>query len=282
MIRLFLAVFIIACSNTSVFADKPVLTLVYKEAGKPPYIQPAPDNSGLYFDMMRRAAEKIGFQLTVLRAPKKRTYLMLENGDADLYASGQFKDYRSQFLYYFQNGLHRKEEYYGLTSIGVPELASIQEINYHGLKWLVELGSSQSRLAGELGVKYYELEDAVNVSKSIQLISLARPFIYRIIIDDLSAYMKDKGVTSMEELGIRVQQSCFDTTVANLYTSFSRFSRHYSEQTNLMYDKTKPLSAENFPVELVPGTVAYRFKHALQEMIQSGEIVALKRKYSIE
>jgi len=282
MIRFTLVLLVFVCSSASVFAEQPILNLIYKDAGKPPYIQTAPDSSGLYYDMMKRAAEKIGFQLEVIRAPKKRTYLKLEQGTADLYASGQFKDYRSEFLYYFPNGLYRREEYYGLTSMEVPELSSIQEINQYRLKWLVELGSSQTRMADEYGVKYYELEDAVNVDKAIQLISLGRPFIYRIIIDDLKDYMKNKKITSMEDVGVRIQRSCFKTTSAELYTSFSRFSPHYKEQLNPSYNESAPLNAENFPFELVPGTVPFKFKQALQEMIISGEVDALKRKYLIK
>ncbi len=265
-----------------VFAQKPFLTLVYKEAGKSPYIQESPDSSGLYLDMMKMASARIGFDLIVERSPKKRTYSSLKQGKVDLYASGEFKDYRSEFLYYFPNGLHRYEEYYGLTPIDIPELNSIHDISRYGLKWLVELGSSQSKQAMALGVKFHEHNDAVHIGTAIQLLSIGRPFIYRVIKTDLKKHMKKHNIISMQRLGIRIQHNSFKSTSAKLYASFSRFSPYYKEQPNPLYDSSKPLSAENFPHELVPGSVAYRFKQALHDMINSGDITALKLKYSIK
>ncbi len=267
--------------SNSISAEEHVLKLVYKDIGNPPYMQPAPDNSGLYFDMMQRAVEKIGFQLKVIRSPKKRTYRNLENGKADLYASGEFRDYRSKFLFYFPNGLHRVEVFYGVTSIDVPEISSISEINYHNLEWMVELGSSWPLQAQAFGVKYFEIENA-RIEKAIELLSKKRPVFFKIIKEEIEEYMNKNNITSMEDLGIRIHKKCCKTHTAPLYTGFSRFSPHYQEQPNSLFDKTRPISAENFPFELVPGSVPYKLKTALQEMINSGEITVLKQKYSIE
>jgi len=99
---------------------------------------------------------------------------------------------------------------------------------------------------------------------------------------EVHEYINKVNITSMKDLGIRVHKKCCHTKKAQLYTCFSRFSPYYKEQPNLSYDKTKQISAENFPTMLVPGTVPYKLKNALQEMIDSGEIEDLKQKYSIE
>lgn len=278
---LFIIMTMIVCLSGIGFAEKPVLKLVYKDIGKPPYMQAAPDNSGLYYDIMKRAVEKIGFKLVVLRLPKKRTYKLLEAGKADLYASGVFKDYRSEFLYYFPNGLHRNEIYYGLTSIDIPEITSILEINKYNLLWFVELGSSNVLEAQKLGVNYFETSD-VRIDRALKLIAGQRRCFYRVLKTDLDEYMDKKKNVSMKELGVRLHKKCFKSLEKPLHTAFSRVSPYYSEQPNLLYDKTKPVSVDNFPFEPVPGSVPYLLKKALQEMIDSGEIATLQQKYSID
>ena len=105
-------------------------------------MQKAPDSSGLYLDLMSRAAEKIGFEIEIVRLPKNRTYKMLEIGEADLYASGEFRDYRSDFLFFFNNGLYREQIFYGLTTSGIPELFSISDINKYDHLTILSVGSS--------------------------------------------------------------------------------------------------------------------------------------------
>lgn len=268
--------FFIISSNSFVFSDEKVLKLVYKDIGKPPYMQVAPDNSGLYFDMMQRAAEKIGFRLKVVRLPKIRTYMYLKTGRADLHASGEFRDYRSKYLYYFSNGLYRKENYYGLTSIEIPELTSIPEINKYNLSWIVELGSSWPLQAEAFGVKYSEVKKT-DIDMAIKYIRHGRSVFFRVIKKDLEEYMVKKNITSMEDLGVRVHKNACKTHTSPLYVGFSRFSPHYKEEPNLQYDKNKPLSPENFPFKLVPGSVPHKLQNAFKEMIDSGEINSLKK-----
>ena len=165
-------------SSSILFAENNVLKLVYKDIGNPPYMNTAPDNSGLYRDLMEKACKKIDFELKIIRLPKKRTYLELETGDADLYASGEFRNYRSEFLYYFPNGLYRHEVYVGLTSLDIPEISSISEINKYNLEWVVELGSSWPHDAIKYGVKYNEMKDT-RIKRAVQLLKLGRPFFFK-------------------------------------------------------------------------------------------------------
>lgn len=266
------------CVIFPVHAEKPNLTLVYKDVGNPPFMEVAPDSSGLYADMLNRAAAKIGHNLTIKRLPKKRTYVQLEHGSADLYPSGQFREYRSKFLYYMPNGLKRHEVYYGLTSQKIPALTSVAQIGEHGLDWFMELGSSWPHKARSLGLKYTEIKD-VSIEKAVKLIELGRPIFFQVNSELLKKYMQKNNLASMQELGVRVHTEIGVVNEAPLYTCFSRFSPHYREELNPDYDENKPLSPENFPFRPVAGSIVDKFRRALQEMIDDGEIAVLRKKY---
>lgn len=253
------------------------LTLVYKDAGTSSYMGVAPDSSGLYKDLMTRAAEKIGFKLKIVRGPKKRLYKMLEEGEADLYASAAFRVSRSKFLFYMLNGLYRHKQYYGLTSLNIPMLSNIKDISKYDLSWVVEMGSSSPERAKVYGLKHLEIED-VTVERAVQMLTRDRPFFFLINKIDVHKYMKEHHLASMCEVGVRLH-CCYLDVAAPLYSNFSRNSPYYHEEPNLRYDAKKPLSPENFPFQLVAGSVSYKFQKALREMIDSGEVEALARKY---
>lgn len=256
------------------------LTLVYKDIGKPFYMAPAPDNSGLYFDLITAAVEKIGFKLKIIRVPKKRGYSMLNKGVADLYPSTTINKTRADFLFYIPNGLRRIETYYGLTAMSVPELKSVSQINEYGLQWLVELGSTQPKQASDFGVPYNAIKK-VEIDKAIKLIQAGRPFFYRVIKRELESYMEENDISDMSAVGIKVHKNCHPNIDVPLYLGFSRYSPHYREQKNINYVDTKPLTIDNYPYELVRGSVPDRLRNALQEMIDNGEVKALQKKYGV-
>lgn len=265
----------------SVFAESnSTLVLVYKDIGKPPFMEVAPDCSGLYKDLMTRAAQKIGFELEVVRGPKKRLYGMLERGLADLYASGLFRESRVEFLFYMPNGLHTHKQHYGLTSLRIPQIKKLSDINVHDLYWVVELGSSKPGKAKQQGVNFQEVKK-ISVDKAVQLLKRERPFFFLINSADVNKYMSEKQLVSMSEVGVRLH-ICTPKVESPLFSCFSRRSPYYQEEPNPNFDSSKPVSYDNFPVRLVPGSVPYKFNQALQEMIEDGEVEALGKKYFAE
>ncbi|CCO22695.1 hypothetical protein [Maridesulfovibrio hydrothermalis] len=280
MLRTFALIlfFVFLLPYTAVAEERPVLTMVYKDIGKPPYMQVKPDNSGLYLELMTRAVEKIGYELRIIRGPKKRTHYMLKHGLADLYPAAVFRVKRSEFLYYIPNGLYRHESYYGLTGKNIPDLNSISDIRNHKLVWIVELGCSWGEEADRYGVAYSEVKE-ITVDRALKMLIHKRPFFFRFIKEDLEKYMEANNLKSFEGKGVKLHKFCCHSNKGTLYVGFSRKSPLYSEQVNTAYDPEKPLSADNFPFELVPGSVPYRLKIALQEMIDSGEIASLAEKY---
>ncbi len=262
-----------------IFSQDNVLKMVYKDSGNIPYMQKAPDNSGLYFDLISRAAEKIDYKIEVIRLPKIRTYRLLELGKVDIYASGEFRDYRSEFLFYFTNGLHREEIFYGLTTSEIPELMSISDINKYDLTWVFELGNSWPLQAKKFNVKYNMRTDGHQIDKAINLLKAGRPLFFKFTNVEINGYLKSQNIESLEEIGIKVHKHCCDSNKAPLYTAFSRFSKHYKEQSNPDFTIDKKLGVNNFPVELVPGSIPDKLKSALLEMIESGEVELLIKKY---
>lgn len=276
-----LFLFVLIGYSANILGEDKVLRLVYKDIGKPPYIEEAPDNSGLYYDLMSLAARKIGFKIEVLRLPKKRSYLLLQSGKADLYASAEFREYRSEFLLYFPNGLYRKERFYGVTKGDIPKIESLSDINTYKLKWVVEMGSSYSHMADSLGINYLETSDT-RIEKIVQFLQLGRPFFFHVIIEDVETYLEENNLSSLDELGIRVHRIKALDKQAQLYTCFSRFSPHYKEEPNPDYDTSRPISAENFPTRAVPGSVVDQFRNALQELIDMGKIEQMIRDYNLD
>ncbi len=266
---------------SDIASEKKVLTLVYKDVGNPPYMQVAPDNSGLYLELMTLVVEKIGYKLKVLRPPKKRGYKQLQLGLADLYASGEFRENRSRFLFYFPNGLHRIEKFYGLTSMDIPDIYSISDINQYRLTWIFEAGSSWPEQAKYFDVKYLEIKEPT-IEKALSYLRSNRSVFFKVEKNKLTEFTEKHQITSLQEKGVKVHQYCCKSHTAPLYTGFSRSSPFYQEQINPMFDNSLPLSPENYPFMLTPGSVPDQLKNALQLMIDSGEIEALKLKYKVD
>jgi len=271
--------FAVTCSASTASEEK-ILTLVYKDIGNPPYMQPSPDNSGLYLDLMTIAVERIGYKLKILRPPKKRGYRQLERGVVDLYASGEFRENRSKFLHYFANGLSRKEVFYGLTTANIPDLYSISDINLYDLTWIFEAGSSWPEQAVLHNVQYSEIKQP-NFEKALTYLQSNRSVFFKIEQQQLKQFLENTDDAYLNKRGIKVHQYCCEPHFAPLYTGFSRFSPLYEEQPNPFFDNSKVTSPENFPSMLVPNSIPDQLKNALQEMIDTGEIDLIKQAYKI-
>lgn len=273
--------FLFFISIMSLTAQDKVLTLVYKDVGKIPYMQASPDNGGVYVELLEAAVNKIGFQLVVKRVPKPRTYLELSLGNADIYPSVVFNIKRSEILYFIKNGLHRHEVYYLLTDIAIPDLRIPSDINDARLQWQVEIGSTQAKQAENLGIVYHQTKD-ISIYKAIRSIQAGRPFCYRVTSSELEHYMHKNNISLMSEIGIKVHKNCFPDLSAPLFVGFSRNSPFYEEEINPYYDKTLPISVENFPYRLVAGSIPDQLQKVLQQMIDNEDVLNLMRKYGVE
>jgi hypothetical protein len=258
--------------------ENKTLIMVYKPIAKIPYIQKGPDNSGVYFDMMKLAVEKIGYNLKVLRVPKARGYAMLKNGKADLYASGEFKSYRSKFLYYFPNGLYRDEEFVCLTSHEVPNLEKIPDINKHKLTWFLERGSSWPHHAKKIKVKYRELKTAT-IDIALEFITSKRPAMFLISKEEIDNYVGTSDEHKRNFNKFKTHSNCGYSKHKKLNVGFSKYSKYYKDTVNEDFSANEKASVENSPVKPLKGSVAYQLENTFKDLIESGVIDQILKKY---
>ncbi|WP_250655063.1 hypothetical protein [Alkalimarinus coralli] len=160
---------LIATSNTSLAKPPCELSMTYKDVGKPDYMAPSPNNSGLYKALYSEAAKRVGCKLVIKRFPKKRTLRQLQSGKIDIYPSTGFDEKRSLFLFYTPNGLFRDETYYGLTPLSVSHLESIGEIKNHGLTWIIEAGRTTVEKAKRQQLPYQALVGLIGIGRHLTM-----------------------------------------------------------------------------------------------------------------
>ena len=251
--------------------------MVYKPIAKSPYIEKSPNNSGIYLDTMKMAVEKISFKLEVHRIPKAHGYEMLKSGEADLYASGEYKKYRSKLLYYFPNGLYRNEDFVCLTSFHIPNLHKISEINKHNLTWFLERGSSWSFLAKKLKVNYRELNSAT-LDNAVDFISAKRPAMFLISKEEIDQYVLKSKTNNRKFKRLKIHEKFRFRKQDKLHVGFSKF---YKDKVNKDYSSSDSSSVENSPVVTIKGSVVNRLEIAFQQLIESGAINTILNKYKL-
>jgi hypothetical protein len=259
--------------------DRPcILSMTYKDIGKPGYMDAAPSDEGLYKTMLVEAVEKIGCKLKIVRFPKRRTHQQLAIGNVDLYPSTGFEEERSDYLFFIPNGLSRHEPYLGLAPADVGELNSIKDINKYGLGWVGEAGSTIKFEAEAINVPYLGISD-LTYSRAINMLVQGRRIFYRIIDGNYEQYLSEINEQDLTSLGISTHSHCCGTKYQDLYVGISRKSPVYAEEANPLWDEALPLSATNFPVRLVTGSIAQQLANALQEMLASGRTAELFNQY---
>ena len=81
------------------------LKMGYRISDRVPLIGKDSDNSGLYYDLYSRAAQKIECRLEVIRKSKLRIIRDLQTGNIDFYPGFNFTTKRAVYTYYLENGL---------------------------------------------------------------------------------------------------------------------------------------------------------------------------------
>jgi hypothetical protein len=257
-----------------------VLSMAYKDIGKPGYMDAAPSDEGLYKTMLAEAVEKIGCTLRIVRFPKKRAHQQLAVGNIDIYPSTGFEEERANYLFFIANGLSRHEPYFGLAPADVSELRSIKDIAKYGLGWVGEAGSTVAYEAEKLGVPYLGISD-LTYRRAIEMLAQRRRIFYRIIDGNYEQYLAEIGQPDLRSMGISTHVHCCGTKFQDLYVGISRKSPLYKEEVNPLWDEKKAPSADNFPVQLVAGSVPHQLAKALQDMTQSGRTAELFHQYIV-
>ncbi|WP_250655064.1 hypothetical protein [Alkalimarinus coralli] len=114
------------------------------------------------------------------------------------------------------------------------------------------------------------------------MISWGRNVFYQIDTQDYNRYLEKEGASDLTHLNIQTHKHCCPRKSQKLYAGISRFSPIYKEQPNPHYNPAMPLSPENFPVQLVPDSIAHQLSLALEDIYSSGMLDQLLSQYNIQ
>lgn len=242
----------------------------YKDQPTPPFIGTINDNSGLYNDLFKAAAKKVGASLEIVRFPKKRVHLHLKSGSLDFYPGASFSQSRAEYLYYLPMGFGTKE-----VVITSKHHADIADMSHVSGKLLVELGSSKLNYH-----KKYPNLDIVQMSNLpiknvLSALAIGRGDFFISDVEPIIAYMKHHNINREADIGIKIHYNAINQSLIPMYLGFSRKSPLFQEVSNPKYDPDNQLSISNFPTLIVKESVAYQFYSALQKMKERGELEAL-------
>lgn len=268
--RLLVFVSFLACQP--VFAAE--LVISYPEREKEPYIAEAPSSKGIYLDLLKTAAARLGLDVRVERMPKKRMLADMQAGLVDLYP-GSFSLDRIPVMNWMENGLHTREVC--LAKPGIREFNGPE--NAPQARVVAELGSSKETIDKQFAqLKPIVLGARIDISQAARLLREDRADIFFIERDPLSWYLKQQGIKSLRDIGLQLLGECGEPEYAQLF-GFARQSRHYRELPNPRYRKDKPLDLDNLPSMIDPASTAGKLALELKRMQESGETDRIARRY---
>lgn len=237
------------------------LTMGYRTSERLPYIHAEPDNSGLFLDLYRTAAARIGCELKVVRAPKNRIVRDLMHGKIDFYPSFGFNQQRMRFAHFIANGL--PERYIGVSREGIPDIHQTKDLVDKNMVLLISPGGY------DLGGLPDKLETRrppdMDVPLALDLLRAKKGdfFIYDEIT--LNYYLKRDG-----KAALKLHHDCCEAPRA-MYLGFSRKSPYYEEEPNPKFNPLAPISPENLPKRLRHGSKVEQFSKSLALMQKEGK-----------
>ncbi len=250
-------------------AGEKVIRMGYRTTTKQPYIAAAPDSSGLYLDLYGEACRRIGYELNVIRMPKKRVLLALEKGTIDFYPGFSFNDDRARYAIWLRNGM--KQFDVAITRDDHADLKTVDDLK--GLRYLVALGNPDYfENMPQPDITQLAVAE-LDVKRAIAMILLGRADVYIYENDTMRHYLKANGIS-----GIKFHPELIDRFYW-MKAGFSRLSPLYRGTPNPAYDSTATLSATNFPHLPAEGSPVALFGAALLEMAEEGFTDSLYRHY---
>ncbi len=274
MKKIFISVVLVLFCISSVYAEKNVIVMGYKDKSKSPLINGKDDNSGLYEELFKNAAEKIGYTLKIVRLPKKRVHIGFKEGTIDFYPGASFSTKRASYLYYLPNGLKTKE-----VLVSKKDVKNITKMSDVKGSLLTELGSSKS----DWDKKYPGLEivkmTKLSMDKVVTLINKGRGDFYVADIEVIDYYKKMNSIANYESIGIKVHDKAINKAFVPMYVGFSRKSPLFKEEKNNTYDSTAEIAITNFPTKVSEDCIAYKFSVALDELKKEGSTQRFYDKY---
>ncbi|WP_415893854.1 substrate-binding periplasmic protein [Neptuniibacter sp. PT8_73] len=255
-------------------ASEKTIIMGYKAIAKPPLIGGHGDDSGLYLDLFKKAAERIGYELLVVRIPKKRLHFELARGTVDFYPGSSFSQKRTGYIFYLPNGLQTKEVLISLDYW--PEINSMDEVEG---RLIVELSSSKlewDQIYPKLTISQM---GKLSMEKVIEALKTGRGDFYVADIEIVDHYQKLNDLESYEEIGIKIHHNAINQAFIPMNMGFSRKSKLFSEYPNPSFSPDDDISIENFYTIVDQDSVAYQFYQALDQLKQEGYTQKLYDQY---
>lgn len=249
------------------YANK--LIMGYREDERKPLIGGVKNNTGLYLELYSLAAKRIGYELEVIRKPKKRILLEMKQGKIDFYPGFTFTTPRTKFSYFMENGLPG-----GDVGISLKEFPDIKSFNdLLGQRVLVAAGGpTEARLSELDHIKLHRVP-RLSIEKAFNLIKLKRDDFYVYNKSSIDYYIKMNNIDYL-----KVHKDCCGG-YKPMYLGFSLNSDKFSYFKNPNFDKSKKVSIENLPIVIDKASVAYKFQKALENMQKEGITQKLYEKY---
>ena len=235
------------------------LKMGYRTNERLPLIRINPDNSGLYLELYKKAAEKINCKLVVIRKPKKRILQDLQTGRIDFYPGFNFTKERAEYTFYIENGLPGGDV--GISPLDLPKVTHLSQLK--GRKLLTALGGPNF-LDGIEGVKETQISE-MTLAKAVLLIRLKRYDFHIYNKSTIEYYFKNNKITD-----VKTHPNCCGG-IKPLYLGFSRKTHNFQEERNSNFDPSQKISVENYPTVLAKESIVWKFAQVLQEMKANGE-----------
>ncbi len=240
----------------------------YRTTARMPNINANPNNTGLYYDLYKAAADKIGCKLTVVRAPKNRILRGLNEGSIDFYPGLTFTEERAKHIFFYANGIPAADV--GLTRVGEQKIKNYDDLANKVV--LVALGSPGPQT--ENGDIQFKRPPELTFERAIDLILEEQADFYMDDFGTLYYYL----VQHPRQSELMFHMNCC-RGLTQLTLGFSKKSPHFSSEANPHYDPSKPLAWHNYATQIVSGSVADKFRLALQELAKSGFTNTLYKDY---
>lgn len=249
-----------------------VLTMGYRTSERLPFIEAEPNDGGIYQDIYRVAAQKIGCKLKVVRAPKLRILRDLRLGNIDFYPGLSFTQERAQYATFIPNGLSERD--IGITRAGAADLLSIEQLIQSGMILLIAPGGYD--FGGLIHRMPTRKPPELNVPNALNFILSGQGDLFIYDQTTLGYYLKNRDKTQF-----KLHYHCCDVPKA-MYLGFSRKSRHYRAQQNPNFNADHPISPDNSPTMLDPNSKAYEFAKVLAAMDANGDTQQIYARYLVD
>ena len=270
--RLFLILFCVCCAPISA-AQGERLVLAYPEREKRPFSAEAPNNEGIYQDVLEAAAHKLGVQLVILRLPKKRIFRYMREGRVDLYPGSLIPE-RSDTMLWIRFGF--KSQHVCIVRNDVPRFASLASAP--PLRLIHEVGDSRATYSRIYpNVRALEVAPRISLADAVRLLSAGHGDLYVTEREAYLNYLQRQQIPSLARFGLRYQEDCIGPERDYLLGVAERFAAY----GNPDYRPEQPMSIDNQPLALRKDSLAVRLRDTLAAMQACGETQRLVERWLV-